>query len=504
MPDGSVIVVELRRRSVTRVQPDGTKSRRSPSPAGARTALAIGPDGAVYVCNSGGWDVPRAHRAARSRTPSSRRTTPAAASSASISTPATVDGALHRVRRQPAHRTERHRVRRARRHVVHRSRTPRRVACTTSARSTTRSPTARRSARSCSRRESPNGIGLSPDGTRLYAAETHTGRVYAWNVDRARARSSATPAGATGALLCGLPGMQLFDSLGVDSDGNVVVATLVTGALTVISPAGEVLDQALTGDPMTTNVCWGGDDLRTAYVTCSGTGRLRLDALAPPRAEAQLLRCAEVSVPPRSVASAMGPLAGVKIVELAGIGPGPFAGMLLSDMGADIVRVDRAAAGQPGDVRQAEPRAAVPRPALDRRRPEEPRGRRAGAAARRAGRRADRGLPARRHRAPRPRPRRVPRPQPEARLRPHDRLGPGRPDGAGRRPRHQLHRAGRRARALRPRGRQADAADQPRRRLRRRRHVPGVRHRVRHPRGAARRARARWSTPRWSTAPRSS
>src|SRR5438132_2166080 len=38
----------------------------------------------------------------------------------------------------------------------------------------------------------------------------------------------------------------------------------------------------------------------------------------------------------------MGPLSGVKIVELAGIGPGPFAGMLLSDMGADILRIDRA------------------------------------------------------------------------------------------------------------------------------------------------------------------
>jgi alpha-methylacyl-CoA racemase len=37
----------------------------------------------------------------------------------------------------------------------------------------------------------------------------------------------------------------------------------------------------------------------------------------------------------------MGPLSGVKIVELAGIGPGPFSGMLLSDMGADIVRIDR-------------------------------------------------------------------------------------------------------------------------------------------------------------------
>jgi alpha-methylacyl-CoA racemase len=38
----------------------------------------------------------------------------------------------------------------------------------------------------------------------------------------------------------------------------------------------------------------------------------------------------------------MGPLQGVKIIELAGIGPGPFAGMLLSDMGADVVRIDRA------------------------------------------------------------------------------------------------------------------------------------------------------------------
>ena len=37
-----------------------------------------------------------------------------------------------------------------------------------------------------------------------------------------------------------------------------------------------------------------------------------------------------------------GPLSGVKIVEIAGIGPGPFAGMVLSDLGADVIRVDRA------------------------------------------------------------------------------------------------------------------------------------------------------------------
>ena len=37
-----------------------------------------------------------------------------------------------------------------------------------------------------------------------------------------------------------------------------------------------------------------------------------------------------------------GPLAGIKIIELAGIGPGPFCAMMLADMGADVVRVDRA------------------------------------------------------------------------------------------------------------------------------------------------------------------
>jgi len=44
----------------------------------------------------------------------------------------------------------------------------------------------------------------------------------------------------------------------------------------------------------------------------------------------------------------MGPLAGVKIVELGGIGPGPFASMLLSDLGADVVRIDRIMASDSG------------------------------------------------------------------------------------------------------------------------------------------------------------
>ena len=47
----------------------------------------------------------------------------------------------------------------------------------------------------------------------------------------------------------------------------------------------------------------------------------------------------------------MGPLEGIKIIEIAGIGPGPFCAMLLADMGADLIRVERAPSGNllPGD-----------------------------------------------------------------------------------------------------------------------------------------------------------
>jgi hypothetical protein len=43
-----------------------------------------------------------------------------------------------------------------------------------------------------------------------------------------------------------------------------------------------------------------------------------------------------------------GPLAGMKVLEFAGIGPGPFCGMLLSDLGADVVRIDRKGAASRG------------------------------------------------------------------------------------------------------------------------------------------------------------
>ena len=75
-------------------------------------------------------------------------------------------------------------------------------------------------------------------------------------------------------LLCGLPGMQYLDSLAVDGEGWVCVATSSTVASPAISPDGATIEHHPTDDLLTTNVCFGGEDLRTAYVTLSGTGRL--------------------------------------------------------------------------------------------------------------------------------------------------------------------------------------------------------------------------------------
>ena len=66
--------------------------------------------------------------------------------------------------------------------------------------------------------------------------------------------------------------------------------------------------------------------------------------------------------------AAQGPLTGVKVVEFAGIGPGPFCGMLLSDLGADVVRIDRKGQGRgsPSDITSRGRRSI----ALDLKRPE--------------------------------------------------------------------------------------------------------------------------------------
>jgi gluconolactonase len=120
----------------------------------------------------------------------------------------------------------------------------------------------------------PNGIGLSPEGDVVYWAETHTGRIYSRPVT---APGEVGLAGPYGGLLAGLPGMQLLDSLAVDNVGNICVGTLIQSGITIVTPMGDVSKFKLPdewSDPMVTNIAFGGDDLRTAYITLSGTGRL--------------------------------------------------------------------------------------------------------------------------------------------------------------------------------------------------------------------------------------
>jgi gluconolactonase len=121
----------------------------------------------------------------------------------------------------------------------------------------------------------PNGVGLSPDEKTVYVADTETSRIYAWEiVSPGKLKHEPFPAPYGGRCVCGLPGFQRFDSLAVAASGNICVATLIAGCITVISPAGEVVRQVKVPDVYPTNICFGGPELRTAYITLSASGRL--------------------------------------------------------------------------------------------------------------------------------------------------------------------------------------------------------------------------------------
>jgi gluconolactonase len=68
--------------------------------------------------------------------------------------------------------------------------------------------------------------------------------------------------------------LAMLDSLCVDGDGNVIVATLVHGGVTSISPDGARVVHTALPDFLVTNACFGGPNLRTLYVTLSGMGKL--------------------------------------------------------------------------------------------------------------------------------------------------------------------------------------------------------------------------------------
>jgi gluconolactonase len=124
--------------------------------------------------------------------------------------------------------------------------------------------------------ERPNGIGLSPDERTLYVVETPTARLWSFTLSAPGEIESANGVyrGEKGRVVVGLGGYQMFDSLAVDSEGHVCVATLITGAVSDIWPDGSRVEQYALPDMMVTNVCFGGPGLRTAYATLSMGGTL--------------------------------------------------------------------------------------------------------------------------------------------------------------------------------------------------------------------------------------
>jgi gluconolactonase len=274
MDDGSVLLVEIARGTLSRVTPDG-RIQVVAQLGGGPNGAAIGPDGAVYVCNNGGFawateadgcfrPIAQAHDYDGGRL---ERVNLATGRFERLFD--AVDGIGLRGPNDLVFDAEGGfyftDLGKARAHDMDHG-------------GVYYAPPGGGVPRTIARPAlTPNGIALSPDGRTLYYAETAGARLWAFDIDapgKVRKRPWPSPQGAR--LLAASPGglFQRFDSMAVDAFGNVHVATLMHGGITIVSPDGGKQHHVPLPDRMVTNLCFGGRDMRTAYVTLSGSGRL--------------------------------------------------------------------------------------------------------------------------------------------------------------------------------------------------------------------------------------
>ncbi|WP_374654093.1 SMP-30/gluconolactonase/LRE family protein [Phenylobacterium sp.] len=269
MNDGSVILTEIKGQRLTRVHPDGRKETVVETGGGPNGA-AIGPDGAIYITNNGGsftWPTqdgltipgptPPTHTGGyiqRYDLKTGELTTLYSEcdgrpfvgpndlvfdkqggfwfSDHGCGTPeGRKFGALYYARIDGSH------VSRQRDHLI-----------------------------------SPNGVGLSPDEKTVYLADTQLGRLWAFDV--VEPGVLGPPAGfAAGRAVHNLQGVQFLDSLAVEAGGKVCVATILNGGITAFDPNGTI-EHYPVPDLIVTNICFGGPDMTTAWITASSTGKL--------------------------------------------------------------------------------------------------------------------------------------------------------------------------------------------------------------------------------------
>lgn len=274
MDDGSVLLVEIARGTLTRVTADGRVQVVADLGAGPNGA-AIGPDGAVYICNNGGFEwtrdpgnclrpIGQAHDYSGGRIERVNLNT----------------GKFERLYEQvdgiglrgpndlvfDAHGgfyfTDLGKVRH---HEMDRGGLFYAQPNGSSIHAVSRPAM------------TPNGIALSPDGQTLYYAETEGARVWAFDITApGQVRKDPWPSPQGARMVTASPGghYQRFDSMAVDAQGNICVATLLHGGISIVSPDGQTVQHIPLPDLYTTNICFGGPGHRTAYITLSGTGRL--------------------------------------------------------------------------------------------------------------------------------------------------------------------------------------------------------------------------------------
>ncbi|MGA0607559.1 SMP-30/gluconolactonase/LRE family protein [Phenylobacterium sp. VNQ135] len=269
MADGSVILTEIKGQRLTRITPDGTKETVVETGGGPNGA-AIGPDGAIWITNNGGSFVWLERDGLTIPGP----------------TPPTHTGGM----------IQRFDLKTGKLETIYETCDGKRLVgpndivfdksggfwfsdhgCSTEdGRKFGAVYYAKADGSSITRQRdhliSPNGIGLSPDETVVYLADTMVGRLWALDV-ASPGELAKGPAFGAGRVVANLPGYQLLDSLAVEASGKVCVATIINGGITVFDPSGSTEHFAFP-DLVVTNICFGGPDMCTAWITASSTGRL--------------------------------------------------------------------------------------------------------------------------------------------------------------------------------------------------------------------------------------
>jgi len=270
MDDGSVILVEIKRRSLTRCWKG--RSEVIAELGGGPNGAAIGPDGAIYVCNNGGF------RYVERNGITHPHGTPEDYSGGRIERVDLRTGKIERLYDKAGE---------------HSLRGPNDIVFDRQGgfwftdygkdhpRARDKSgvyyalPDGSKIVEATFGSSGYNGIGLSPDEKVVYVAETSAGRLWAFDIvspgEILKERGKLP--GRVVATLPGRPTVQFFDSLAVAASGKVCVATLLDPCITSISPDGT-WEQIKTPDVYTTNICFGGADMRDAWITLSGGGTL--------------------------------------------------------------------------------------------------------------------------------------------------------------------------------------------------------------------------------------